>query len=69
MTVTNWQPETVDEILDIGDSQFLDALQKGLIADAPTLSVEQLPTIVCFTTSNEANNDLPFVALPFVATN
>ena len=44
MAVSNWQSETIDEILDIGDSQFLNALQRGLIPDAPTLSVEQLPT-------------------------
>ena len=62
IAVTNWQPETVDEILDIGNSQFLDALQRGFIPDAPTLSVEQLPTTVYFATSNEVNNDLPFVA-------
>ena len=59
IAVTNWQPETVDEILDIGDSQFLDALQRGFIPDAPTLSVEQLPTTVCFAQSNEDNSDLP----------
>ena len=57
--VTNWQPETVDEILDIGDSQFVDALQTGFIPDAPTLSVEQLPTTVCFAQSNADNSDLP----------
>ena len=62
MAVTNWQPETVDEILDIGNSQFVDALQRGFIPDAPTLSVEQLPTTVSFARSNEVNNDLPFVA-------
>ena len=59
IAVTNWQPETVDEILDIGDSQFLDALQRGFFPDAPTLSVEQLPTTVCFAQSNEDNSDLP----------
>ena len=57
--VTNWQPETVDEILDSGDSQLLDALQRGFIPDAPTLSVEQLPTTVFFAQPNEDSNDLP----------
>ena len=78
MAATNWQSETVDEILDTGDSQFLDALQRGFIPDAPNLSVEQLPTIVCFARSNDHNSDLPIVApneiskpilvLPLVAT-
>ena len=68
MAASRWQPETVDEILHVGDSQCLLALQKGLIPDAPNFSVEQLPTTVCFTMSDEANNDLPLVALPFVAT-
>ena len=79
MSVTHWQSETLDEILDMGDSQFLNALQRGFIPDAPTLSVEQLPTTVHFARSNEDNNsDLPFqaqnqisepiVVLPHVAT-
>ena len=70
---------TLDEILDMGDSQFLNALQRGFIPDAPTLSVEQLPTTVHFARSNEDNNSgLPFeaqneiskpiVKLPHVAT-
>ena len=69
----------LDEILDMGDSQFLNALQRGFIPDAPTLSVEQLPTTVHFARSNEDNNsDLsfeaqngiskPIVVLPHVAT-
>ena len=79
MSATHWQSETLDEILDMGDSQFLNALQRGFIPDAPTLSVEQLPTTVHFARSNEDNNsDLPFeaqneiskliVVLPHVAT-
>ena len=63
----------------MGDSQFLNALKRGFIPDAPTLSVEQLPTTVHFARSNEDNNsDLPFeaqneiskpiVVLPHVAT-
>ena len=79
MSATHWQAETLDEILDMGDSQFLNALQRGFIPDAPTLSVEQLPTTVHFARSNEDNNsDLPFeaqneiskpiVVLPHVAT-
>ena len=79
MSATHWQSETLDEILDMGDSQFLNALQRGFIPDAPTLSVEQLPTTVHFARSNEDNNsDLPFeaqneiskpiVKLPHVAT-
>ena len=42
MAVERWKPETIDEILDIGDSQFLHSLQKGLIPDAPNLSVEHV---------------------------
>ena len=77
LAVTNWQPETLDEILNIGDSQFLDALQRALIPDGPNLSVEQLPTTVCFATANEDNNNLsfvtpsvtkPIVVLPLMAT-
>ena len=77
LAVTNWQPETLDEILNIGDSQFLDALQRALIPDGPNLSVEQLPTTVCFATANEGNNNLsfvtpsvtkPIVVLPLMAT-
>ena len=79
MSATHWQSETLDEILDMGDSQFLNALQRGFIPDAPTLSVGQLPTTVDFARSNEDNNsDLPFEAqneiskpiavLPHVAT-
>ena len=68
MAASRWQPETVDEILHVGDSQCLLALQKGSLPDAPNFSVEQLPTTVCFTMSDEANSDLPLVALPFVAT-
>ena len=79
MSATHWQSETLDEILDMGDSQFLNALQRGFIPDAPILSVEQLPTTVHFARSNEDNNsDLPFeaqneiskpiVILPHVAT-
>ena len=49
----------LDEILHIGDSQFLDALQRALIPDAPNPSVEQVPTTVYFVTSNEGNSDLP----------
>ena len=48
MAVSNWQPEALDEILQIGDSQFLDALHRGFLPDAPNLSVEQLPTTVHF---------------------
>ena len=55
MAVSNWQPEALDEILHFGDSQFLDALHRGFIPDAPNLSVEQLPTTVHFATSNEDN--------------
>ena len=44
MAVSNWQPEALDEILHFGDSQFLDALHRGFIPDAPNLSIEQLPT-------------------------
>ncbi len=66
---SKWQSETIDEILHVGDSQCLLALQKGLIPDdAPNFSAEQLPTAVCFTRSNKTNNDLPLVAMPFVAT-
>ena len=53
MSATHWQSETLDEILDMGDSQFLNALQRGFIPDAPTLSVEQLPTTVHFARSNQ----------------
>ena len=59
LAVTNWQPKTLDEILHICDSQFLDAFQRALIPDAPNLSVEQVPTTVCFVTSNDGNSDLP----------
>ena len=62
MAVTNWQPEALDEILHICDSQFLDALRRRFIPDALNLSVEQLPTTVHFATSNEDNIDLPIVA-------
>ena len=79
MSATHWQSETLNEILDMGDSLFLNALQRGFIPDAPTLSVEQLPTTVHFARSNEDNNsDFPFeaqneiskpiVVLPHVAT-
>ena len=62
MVVSNWLSETIDEIIDIGDSHFLNALQRGSISDAPTLSVEQLPTTAQFARSSENDDDLPTVA-------
>ena len=61
MSATHWQSETLDEILDMGDSKFLNALQRGFIPDSPTLS-EQLPSTVHFARSNEDNSDSPFEA-------
>ncbi len=57
-----WQCENIDEILIMGDQQYLNALQSGQIPDAPTLSVDHLPIRIFWRRLNQQNTNLPVEA-------
>ena len=44
--VCQWTAENVDHILSVGDKMYLYSLQKGLIPDTETLSINKLPSAV-----------------------